>query len=98
MLFITITHPTDSGVAPVVIQAKNTNDALPKVQDVLERFNISKSRGTFKKHDLDMILAGEKCEPQLSSFQRILKALVSVRRVPHRTYKGQLLTLAPPIA
>jgi hypothetical protein len=91
MLFISIQHPQQS--SPHHLSAKNAYEMLPLFKEALEQAGLKKRRGDITKHDLDMVLSTETCDRHLSSFQRDVKKLTQVHRVPHRTYKGKLMTL-----
>ena len=94
MLFLYIRNP-DPSASPLEVKGKNAYEVFPKFKETLETYGLKKPRGEFKKHDLDMIIAGEKCKKHLSTFQKQLKELLlEVRRVPHRTFKNQVVLLS----
>lgn len=80
--------------APLTLSGKSASEVLPAFKEALEAVGLKKPKGEVSKHDLDMILAGEQCERHLSSFQKRLKEQVKVRRIPHRTYKGEVMLLS----
>ena len=95
MLFITIKHPTDPDTTED-LKAKNAYEMLPLFKSTLTSLGFKKPRNAeITKHDLDMVLSTETCDRHLSSFQRNVKTHTKVHRVPHRTYKGQVMTLRP---
>jgi hypothetical protein len=96
MLFITIVDETD---AAHDLKAKNAYEMLPLFKTTLTSLGFKKPRDAeITKHDLDMVLSTETCDRHLSSFQRKIKAHTKVHRIPHRTYKGQVMTLRPEIS